>query len=98
MSGTPRPRKSLTVGSLLDSGQGVNVHCKCGHRTALLPAQLAAMAHPQMRLLELKRRFRCTMCGRSGMGDDLSLATFDVAAPFIDDGGAFVRTTRRPHH
>jgi hypothetical protein len=98
MSSAPRPRKALTVGSLLDGEQGVNVHCKCGHRTALLPAQLAAMAHPQMRLLELKRRFRCTMCGRSGMGDDLQLTTFDVVAPFIDDGGAYVRTTRRPSH
>jgi len=98
MSRTPRSRKPLTVGALCDRDQGVNVHCTCGHRTALLPAQLAAMAHPEMRLTELKRRFRCTMCGRSGATDDLSLATFDVVTPFIDDGGAFVRAARRPRH
>lgn len=74
-----RTAKPLTVGSLVASDKGVNIHCKCGHKTALLPAQIAAMAPPQSSLLDLKRRFRCTMCARSGAGDDVRLAIFEVA-------------------
>ena len=74
-----RSAKPLTVGSLVASDKGVILHCKCGHKTALLPAQIAAMAHPQSSLIDLRRRFRCTMCGRSGAGDGIRVATFDVA-------------------
>jgi hypothetical protein len=83
-----KQQRALTIGSLLDSGNGLNVHCKCGHRTALLPAQLAAMAHPQTRLQAFKRRFRCSMCGRSGAGDDIRLDTFAATTPFVDVGDA----------
>jgi hypothetical protein len=98
MSTPRRPRKTLTVGSLLDRNQGINLHCKCGHRTALLPVQISAMAHAETRVLELKRRFRCSMCGRSGESDDIRVATFEVAMPLMEDGGPFVRPSRRPHH
>ena len=87
MSGPTQPRRRpLTVGALLDAAQGVNLHCKCGHRTALLPAQIAAMAHPDTRLLEFKRRFRCSMCGRTGASDDIRLDTFEATTPFVDVG------------
>ncbi|MEQ1864625.1 MAG: hypothetical protein ABL996_08220 [Micropepsaceae bacterium] len=81
------PRQSLsvlTVGSLSSRAQGINLRCACGHRTALLPAQIAAMAHPETRVLDFKRRFRCSMCGASGAGDDIRVAVFDVAAVFVD--------------
>jgi hypothetical protein len=86
MSAAPSSRRPLTVGSLLDASRGVNLHCKCGHRTALLPAQIAGMSHPQTRLTAFKRRFRCSMCGRSGAGDDIRLTTFEVTTPFVDHG------------
>jgi hypothetical protein len=86
MSGPRTPRRVLTVGSLLDSSQGINLLCKCGHKTALLPAQIAGLAHPQTRITAFKRRFRCSMCGRSGAGDDIRLTTFEVATPFVDHG------------
>jgi hypothetical protein len=76
----------LTIGSLQSSDQGINLRCACGHRTALLPAQMSAMAHPATRVLDFKRRFRCSMCGLSGASEDIRLTLFDVAAPFIDGG------------
>src|SRR5262245_13934283 len=82
---SPRPR-ALTVGSLVERDQGINLHCKCGHRTALLPAQIAGMAHPQTRMLDFKRKFRCSMCGRSGASEDIALTTFEVITPFVDHG------------
>jgi hypothetical protein len=82
------PRRPLTIGSLLDGSRGINLLCKCGHKTALLPAQIAAMAHPETRITAFKRRFRCSMCGRSGAGDDIRLTTFEVATPFVDHGDA----------
>lgn len=89
MSERPAPRrKPMTVGALIDSDQGINLHCKCGHRTALLPAQIAAAAHPSARLIDVKRRFRCSMCGRSGAGEDIQLTTFTVTTPFVDHGDA----------
>jgi hypothetical protein len=90
MSRMTKQQRTLTIGSLLDSGSGLNVHCKCGHRTALLPAQLAAMAHPQTRLQTFKRRFRCSMCGRSGASDEIRLDTFAATTPFVDMGDAHV--------
>lgn len=95
MSSTRRP---LTIGSLLDNGDGINLHCKCGHRTALLPAQIAAMAHPQTRLRAFKQRFRCSMCGRTGASDDIRLETFAATTPFVDAGDIVLpaRSTR-PH-
>ncbi len=89
MSQAPRQRLSaLTIGSLQSRDRGINLRCTCGHRTALLPAQIAAMAHPETRILDFKRRFRCSMCGASGAGDDIRLTLFDVAAPFIDGNAA----------
>ena len=91
-------RPALTVGSLIDSRRGINLVCKCGHKTSLLPAHMATMAHPQTRVLDFKRRFRCTMCGRSGTSPDIRLTTFEVAAPFVDDGGLHKRVPGgRPH-
>lgn len=74
-----RAAKLLTVGSLVAADKGVTLHCACGHKTALLPAQVAEMAHPRSSLLDFKRRFRCTMCSRSGSSDEIRIATFDVA-------------------
>jgi hypothetical protein len=92
MSGIPSPRRrTLTVGSLVESDQGINLQCKCGHRTALLPAQIASMTHPQTRVLDFKRKFRCSMCGRSGASDDITLTTFEVITPFVDHGDALPR-------
>lgn len=92
MAAPDRPRRTLTLGSLIEGGKGINLQCKCGHRTALLPEQIAAMAHPQTRVLEFKRRFRCSMCGRGGAGDDIQLTAFEVMAPFIDRGDQPRRT------
>ncbi len=80
-----RAAKPLTVGSLVAADKGVTLHCACGHKTALLPAQVAEMAHPRSSLLDFKRRFRCTMCGRTGSSDDIRIATFDVA-PALANG------------
>jgi hypothetical protein len=92
-------RRALTIGLLIESSRGINLHCKCGHRTALLPAQLAVMAHPQTRLLAFKRRVRCSMCGRSGAGDDVRLETFEATTPFVDVGDfATVKPPPRPAH
>ncbi|MCE9521123.1 MAG: hypothetical protein K8S25_01670 [Alphaproteobacteria bacterium] len=99
MTSGPRQRLSvLTIGSVLSSGQGVNLRCACGHRTALLPGQISAMAHPETRVLDFKRRFRCSMCGASGASDDVRLTLFAVAAAFSDDEGARTETapTTRP--
>ena len=71
--------KVLTVGSLVAADKGVNLVCKCGHRTALLPTQIAAMAHPSTSILNLKRRFRCSMCGRPGASNEIRATTFEVA-------------------
>jgi len=89
----PRP---VTIGALLRDERGINLQCKCGHKTSLLPAQIAAMAHPETRVLDFKRRFRCSMCGRSGAGDDIRLTTFALAAPFTGDGAA-PRPRTPPH-
>jgi hypothetical protein len=78
-------QRQLTVGTLVKRGQGVNLFCACGHKTALLPEQVAKLAHPEMRLLDLKRRMRCTMCGRSGGDDDVRISLF--AVPAIIGGG-----------
>jgi hypothetical protein len=89
MSEASRQRLSvLTIGTLLSRDQGINLRCSCGHRTALLPAQMSAMAHPATRVLDFKRRFRCSMCGASGARDDIRATVFDVAAPFVDSGDA----------
>jgi hypothetical protein len=95
MSRAARP--ALTVGSLIESDRGINLACKCGHKTSLLPGHIATMAHPAVRLLDFKRRFRCSMCGRSGAGDEIKLATFEVAAPFASKNDADVapRAPRR---
>lgn len=93
MDAPARPRRTLTLGSLIEGGKGINLQCKCGHRTALLPEQITAMAHPQTRVLEFKRRFRCSMCGRSGASEDVQLTTFEVMAPFIDRGDSQPRRT-----
>ena len=68
--------RPMTVGALVERDRGVNLACRCGHKTALLPDQLAKMAHPRTRLLDVKRRFRCSMCGRSGASDDIRMTTF----------------------
>lgn len=75
-----RTRRPLTLGSLIEGGKGINLQCKCGHRTALLPEQITAMAHPQTHVLEFKRRFRCSMCGRSGASDEIRMTTFALTA------------------
>lgn len=80
---TSRPQV-ITVGSLIRSDRGIKLACACGHKTALLPAQLATMAHPETSVLAFKRRFRCSMCGRSGAGSEIRLSTFVVEAPFTD--------------
>jgi hypothetical protein len=57
------------------------------------------MAHPETRLLAFKRRFRCSMCGRSGATDDIRLDTFAATAPFVDVGDfAAVKPPSRPAH
>ncbi len=88
-------RPPITIGSLARGDRGINLLCKCGHRTSLLPAQLATMAHPETRILDFKRRFRCSMCGRSGVGDDIRLTTFVLAAPFAS--AAASTRPRTPH-
>jgi len=71
-------QRQLTVGTLVKRGQGVNLFCACGHKTALLPEQVAKLAHPETRLLDVKRRFRCSMCGRRGGDDDVRISLFAV--------------------
>jgi hypothetical protein len=73
---SPRP---LTVGALVQRERGVNLVCLCGHKTALLPEQLERLAHPETRLLDFKRRSRCSMCGRSGDSEDIRMTTFALA-------------------
>jgi len=75
----------ITVGSLVRGDRGIKLACACGHKTALLPAQLAALAHPETSALSFKRRFRCSMCGGSGASDEIKLSTFTVEAPFTDE-------------
>lgn len=83
-SRTARPQV-ITIGSLIRGDRGIKLACACGHKTALLPAQLASMAHPDTSALNFKRRFRCSMCGRSGAGNEIKLSTFAVTAPFTDE-------------
>ena len=68
----------MTVGSLVNHGRGLNLFCACGHKTALLPEQLAKLAHPEARLLDVWRRFRCSMCGRTGASGEIRLVPFTV--------------------
>jgi hypothetical protein len=74
----------ITIGSLVKSDRGIKLVCACGHKTALLPAQLSAMAHPETSALNFKRRFRCSMCGRNGASNEIKLSTFAVEAPFTE--------------
>ncbi len=83
-SRTVRPQV-ITIGSLVRGDRGIKLACACGHKTALLPAQLSTMAHPETSALGFKRRFRCSMCGRSGAGNEIKLSTFAVDAPFTDE-------------
>ena len=71
-------QRQLTVGSLLQRGHGINLFCACGHKTAVLPEQLAKLAPPETRLLDLRRRVRCSMCGLSGASGDIRMTTFAV--------------------
>lgn len=75
----------MTIRALVERGRGVTLVCRCSHRTALLPDQLAKMAHPATKLLDFKRRFRCSMCGRSGASDEIRLRTFAVGTPFAGE-------------
>ena len=72
----------VTVGAAIRNDYGINLHCKCGHRTSLPPAQLAGLVPPETRILDFKRRFRCSMCGRRGTSDGITLSCFPVAEPF----------------
>ena len=74
----------LTIGSLLTAQRGINLVYRCGHKTSLLPAQIAAMAPARTRVTDFKRRFRCSSCGRSGASVEIRLSTFDVPAVFAD--------------
>jgi hypothetical protein len=81
MDRVPRQQLSiLTVGSLLGRNQGINLRCICGHRTALLPAQISQMTHPATKVLDFARRFRCSMCGVSGASGDLRVTLFDAGS------------------
>jgi hypothetical protein len=84
----------MTIRALVERGRGVTVVCRCSHRTALLPDQLAKMAHPETKLLDFKRRFRCSMCGCSGASHAIRLTTFAVLAPFSSRDS---QTTRAKH-
>lgn len=83
-SRTSRPQV-ITIGSLVKSDRGIKLVCACGHKTALLPMQLSTMAHPETSALNFKRRFRCSMCGRSGASNEIRLSTFAVEAPFTGE-------------
>jgi len=72
----------VTVGAAIRNDYGINLHCKCGHRTSLPPVQLAELAPPETPLLDFKRRFRCSMCGRHGASDAIALTCVRVDAPF----------------
>jgi hypothetical protein len=89
------PRPTLTAGALIESARGINLLCKCGHKTSLLPSQIATMTHPRTRVLDFKRRFRCSMCGRSGASSEIAMSLFDVA-PFLDADAAARSAPRRP--
>lgn len=84
----------MTVGTLVERARGVNLKCSCGHKTALLPEQLAKMAHPATKLLDFKRRFRCSMCGRSGASDEVRMTTFALTAAL---GERAAQRPRVPH-
>jgi hypothetical protein len=84
----------MTIRALVESDRGIAVVCQCSHRTALLPDQLSRMAHPETQLLDFKRRFRCSMCGRSGASEEIRMRTFAVSAPFA----ARERTAPRVRH
>ena len=72
----------VTVGAAIRNDYGINLHCKCGHRTSLPPAQLVALAPPETPMLDFKRRFRCSMCGRRGATGGITLTFFPVAEAF----------------
>lgn len=74
-----RPTNSTsTIGAIVAQECGVNLLCRCGHRTSLLPAQISALAKPETRLTDFKRRFKCSMCGRLGSSAEIQLKTFVV--------------------
>lgn len=76
---TPRaPHAATTVGAIVAEDCGVNLLCRCGHKTSLLPAQISALAKPETRLADFKRRFKCSMCGRLGSSTEIQLKTFMV--------------------
>jgi hypothetical protein len=86
--------RRLTVGMLVQRGQGLSLFCPCGHKTALLPEQLGKLAHPEMTLLDVRRRLRCSMCGLSGASEDIRAATFSIP-PALGGGG---RAPQRAKH
>lgn len=92
----PRPA-AITTGALARGGQGINLVCACGHKTALLPSQIAAAAHPDTRVLDFKRRFRCSMCGRSGATPGIKMTTFEVPAPFVGEEIVLTAPGDRPN-
>ena len=67
-----------TIGAIVAEDCGVNLLCRCGHKTSLLPAQITALAKPETRLADFKRRFKCSMCGRLGSSAEIELKTFVV--------------------
>jgi len=83
-----------TTGAIVAADCGINLLCRCGHRTSLLPAQIAALAAPDTRLVDFKRRFKCSMCGRLGSGREIRLKTFTLPPGFE---APVVRTARRRH-
>lgn len=92
----PRPT-AITIGALLRGGQGINLTCSCGHKTALLPSQIAAAAHPETRVLDFKRRFRCSMCGCSGATPAIRLTTFVIPPSLSDEADPVQPASGRPH-
>ena len=76
---TPRATHTgITIGAIVAEDRGVNLLCRCGHKTSLLPAQISAIAKAETRLADFKRRFKCSMCGRLGSSTEIELKTFAV--------------------
>jgi len=76
---TPRATNAgITIGAIVAEDCGVNLLCRCGHKTSLLPAQISALAKAETRLADFKRRFKCSMCGRLGSSTEIQLKTFTV--------------------
>lgn len=73
-----RSNEPVTTGAIVAEAQGINLICRCGHRTSLLPAQIASLAKPDTRVADFKRRFTCSMCGRRGSSGEIQLKTFAV--------------------